>query len=276
MTARRFVPGREWLYLKVYTGVKTSDIILEEAVAPLVQYLKNNDYIIKWFFIRYNDPRNHLRLRFELKDKNDYPIVFGAVSNALNPFIDSGEIADVISDTYNREIERYGQNTIMDAENLFFSNSLFTLECLHYDDEEKIMTIFFYIDQVLNSLKLSAEEKMAWIKEYNDAFKREFNADKNLNSQLDRKYRMFKTKYLDFIESEDYSLYRNEIIFTVNESGIILQNIIQCSTIPLPAFFQSIFHMDINRMFISNQRVFEMIAYDYLYRYYKATVFKNR
>ncbi|MDH6252212.1 thiopeptide-type bacteriocin biosynthesis protein [Chryseobacterium sp. H1D6B] len=274
MTAGKFIPGREWLYLKVYTGVKTSDIILEESVAPLVQYLHNNNYIIKWFFIRYNDPRNHLRLRFELKDKGDYAIVLDAVSNALNPFIDSGEIADVISDTYEREIERYGQNTIVDAENLFCSNSLFTLQCLHYD-EEKIMTTLYYIDQILDSLKLSVEEKTAWVKEYNDAFKKEFNADKNLNSQLDRKYRMFKIKYLDFIESEDYSLYRNEIIFTVKESGIILQNIIQNSTVSLPDFFQSIFHMDINRMFISNQRVFEMIIYDYLYRYYKAIAFQK-
>jgi hypothetical protein len=33
--------------------------------------------------------------------------------------------------------------------------------------------------------------------------------------------------------------------------------------------------MNINRLFVSNQRLFEMVIYDYLLRYYKMRVFKN-
>ncbi|WP_326982149.1 lantibiotic dehydratase C-terminal domain-containing protein [Chryseobacterium sp. MYb264] len=38
---------------------------------------------------------------------------------------------------------------------------------------------------------------------------------------------------------------------------------------------QSLFHMHINRLFVSDQRLFEMIIYDYLHRYYKTIFFKN-
>lgn len=37
MVKRKFPPGSEWLYLKIYTGVKTADIILEEAIQPLTE-----------------------------------------------------------------------------------------------------------------------------------------------------------------------------------------------------------------------------------------------
>ncbi|WP_409514659.1 lantibiotic dehydratase C-terminal domain-containing protein [Chryseobacterium sp.] len=47
------------------------------------------------------------------------------------------------------------------------------------------------------------------------------------------------------------------------------------SSAPLSKFFQSIFHMHINRMFISDQRLFEMVIYDYLFRYYKTQAFKD-
>ena len=38
---RKLSPGSEWLYLKIYTGVKTADLILEEAIQPLVKYFQN-------------------------------------------------------------------------------------------------------------------------------------------------------------------------------------------------------------------------------------------
>jgi len=68
--------------------------------------------------------------------------------------------------------------------------------------------------------------------------------------------------------------------FTANieESDSVLKDIIQHDQnksleISLQSFFSSIFHMNINRLFISNQRLFEMIIYDYLLRYYKMKVF---
>lgn len=273
---RKFIPGSEWLYLKIYTGIKTSDILLEEIIQPLTTYFLENSLIKKWFFIRYNDPKPHLRVRFELADTNDYNEILLQIQSTFQQYINSGEIANFVVDTYSRELERYGTDTMEDAEYLFYENSDFFLkECLHLDDEEKIIISIFYIDQILDFLHLSINEKLSWIKDYNDGFKKEFNADKKLNSQLDKKYRLFKPKYLDFIESEEYDDFRIHIENHMIELKPTVENIV-LNTVFLKDFFQSIFHMNINRLFVSNQRLFEMVIYDYLLRYYKMISFSEQ
>lgn len=278
MTDRKFLPGSEWLYLKIYTGIKTADIILEEDIQPLTEYFQQNEFISKWFFIRYHDPKPHLRVRFLLKNIENNDKAFNKIMAVLQENIDTGEISNVLVDTYNREIERYGKNTIEDAETLFHKNSEFTLQCLDYSDEEKIMISLFYIDKLLNRLSLSVQEKLIWIKDFNVSFKREFNADKKLNSQLDKKYREFKPKFLDFIQTEEFSEERNAVILNVEQSNVAIQNIMQNDKnqsleISLQSFFQSIFHMNINRLFVSDQRLFEMVIYDYLVRYYSNSIY---
>lgn len=270
---RKLSPGSKWLYLKIYTGVKTSDVLLEEVIQPLIEFFIENKNISKWFFIRYNDPKPHLRVRFELSDNNYYSEILSKIQVTFEKYINSGEIANFIIDTYNREIERYGISTMDDAEYIFYKNSdFFVKECLHLDDEDKIILSLFYVDKILDILKLSINEKLLWIKNSNDAFKKEFNADKKLNSQLDKKYRLFKPKYVDFIESEEYLDFRENTEAHILELAPTLENIILKNP-SLQDFFQSIFHMTINRMFVSNQRLFEMIIYDYLFRYYKTISF---
>lgn len=278
MMKRTFIPCSDWLYLKIYTGIKTADIVLEEAIKPLADYFYTSNYISKWFFIRYNDSKPHLRVRFRVNDAENYSAILLEINQVLYDFTESGEISAVHIDTYKQEIERYGQNTIEEAESLFHKNSEFTLQCQHYEDEEKILVSLFYIDEILNKLGFSVQEKLAWIKDFNDAFKTEFKADKKLNSILDKKYRIFKTKYLEFLQSEDFTGIRNSIVSIIEESSPELQKILfhhenQSLEISVQNFFQSIFHMNINRLFISDQRVFEMVIYDYLMRYYKSLIF---
>ncbi|WP_241676861.1 thiopeptide-type bacteriocin biosynthesis protein [Chryseobacterium sediminis] len=271
---RKFIIGSEWLYLKIYAGVKTSDLILEEAIMPLVAYLDEERYISKWFFIRYNDPKPHLRVRFNLQNTAEYSRVLERINMILQEYVASGEISSIQTDIYNREIERYGKATIEDAETLFYRNSELAIQCLDYDDEEKIIASLFYIDKLLDRLNLSIDERMKWVNNYNIAFKKEFNTDKRLNSQLDKKYRAFKPKFRDFIQSEEFAEERELIISNLDEMALILQNIIyhsenQTLEVSMESFFKSFFHMNINRLFVSNQRVFEMVIYDYLHRYYK-------
>lgn len=278
MEKRKFTLGAEWLYLKIYTGIKTSDLILEETIKPLAEDFSANNYISKWFFIRYNDPKPHLRIRFCLNNIHNQAAVLNKINDAFLEYIESGEISNILIDSYNREIERYGQNTIHEAEKLFCKNSEFTLLCLPYDDEDKIIFSIFYIDKILNKLGLEIQEKLHWIKDFNHSFKQEFNADKNLNSKLDKKYRQFKTKLMKFIDSDEFLDERNAIELHIDECTSAIQDILlhhqnQSLEVSLQNFFQSIFHMNINRLFVSDQRLFEMVIYDYLLRYYKSVCF---
>lgn len=273
---RKFAPGSEWLYIKLYTGMKTADIILEEALRPLVQELQSENLIKKWFFIRYTDPKPHLRIRFELSEPDSFSKVLTLIKVSLKDHIDSGEISGFVLDTYQREIERYGGVTIEDAEFLFWKNSDDILhEYLHFDDEEKIIVSLFYIDTTLQYLGLSVQEKLDWIREFDRAFKHEFKADKRLNTVLGKKYRVFVSKYYEFTDTDEYLPFREYVITNVNNCSEVLQHVLKYYSKPTQIFFQSIFHMNINRMFVSNQRRFEMVIYDYLLRYYKNLSFKT-
>lgn len=272
--SRMFYPGSEWLYFKIYTGVKTSEFLLE-VIKPFVEQLQNENKIKKWFFIRYNDPKPHLRIRFNISNLNNYNYILGKINSLFGEYLNSGEISNIIIDTYKRELERYGESSIEYAEELFFRSSELILNFLEYDDEEKIMVALFYIDCILSELGLSNEEKTNWIKNFDNAFKTEFNADKNLNNQLKRKYIDFQPKYFEFIKSNEFKDIRNLITNNISDIHIVIEKILElekkeCLNVEMRDYFQSIFHMHINRLFVSNQRLFEMIIYDHLLRFYKA------
>lgn len=56
MIQRKFIPGSQWLYFKIYTGVKTADEVLAHTIRPFLRELYAERWIDGSFFIRYNDP----------------------------------------------------------------------------------------------------------------------------------------------------------------------------------------------------------------------------
>lgn len=103
---RKFPPGSEWLYLKLYTGRATADQILRETIAPLLPSLRG--MFDHWFFIRYGDPDWHLRLRFHGEPRLLHGDLLPVLSEAAEELLAQGLLHRVQVDTYNREIERYG------------------------------------------------------------------------------------------------------------------------------------------------------------------------
>lgn len=74
------------------------------------------------------------------------------------------------------------------------------------------------------------------------------------------------------MQSDEFLNERSAIVSYVDKCNYIYQNILQqhqnqSLEISLQSFFQSIFHMNINRLFVYDQRLFEMVIYDYLLRY---------
>ena len=67
---RKFIFGSEWLYYKIYLGKKTADLLLVH-LKPLIEKLLYQQKISHWFFIKYEDPDNHLRLRFHIPDSSN-------------------------------------------------------------------------------------------------------------------------------------------------------------------------------------------------------------
>lgn len=105
---RRFTPGTEWLYANLYGPSGSSDRVLVDHVATAVRAVREAGLVDAWFFIRYVDPSNHLRVRFHGEPRVLINEVLFALNEALAPALAEGLLYRVSLDTYEREVERYG------------------------------------------------------------------------------------------------------------------------------------------------------------------------
>lgn len=135
MIQRKFIPGSQWLYFKIYTGVKTADEVLAHTIRPFLRELYAERWIDGSFFIRYNDPDFHIRLRLHIDQFENYAPIFRRFEMSFQPLVENGAVIRVLCDTYVREIERYGADTMEPVERLFGIDSGAILELLEKIEE---------------------------------------------------------------------------------------------------------------------------------------------
>jgi thiopeptide-type bacteriocin biosynthesis protein len=279
---RDFCLGSEWLYYKIYTGVKTADLILLEKIYPIILDLKAKNNISKWFFIRYKDPEDHIRIRFCVQKPKDLAVIISKLYPVLNALVEENSIWKIQTDTYQREIERYGENTMMDSETLFWHDSEMILSYLDVKpyflkNETQLLFSFCAIDSFLNSFSLTIEDKLNLMNELQTSFKTEFDADKNLKKEMDKHYRELFPEIADFLTGKainEYPEIFNCIAVKQTQTIEIAQKIKDNLEIPLYSFLMSHIHMTINRQYNSKQRFYELLIYDHLHRYYKMLGFR--
>lgn len=284
-TKQHFFLGESWLYFKVYIGFKTADLLLKEIIFPLTQQLKQEKIISHWFFIRYNDPDFHIRIRLFLPNVDKLGSIIQKIHKSLQSFFDDGLIWKIQYDTYNREMERYGEQTIELSEHLFCADSEMVaslLKSLYGDDCEKKRWLLSLraIDELLSSFGYSIHRKLALLNLLQESFKKEFNINGNLKKQFSLNFRQNRTDVEKIIKvsKEEYPLLCP--IFEKSEKtkmlvGQILEsennNILQ---VPLDSLLNSYIHMMVNRFFRTKPREHELILYDFLYRYYDSEINK--
>ncbi|KRB59941.1 thiopeptide-type bacteriocin biosynthesis protein [Flavobacterium sp. Root186] len=277
---RDFCIGSEWLYYKIYTGVKTSDIILIEKLEPVISKLKKKNIIQKWFFIRYNDGGSHIRIRFLIQNPNKLSKAIQVLYPVLNKLLVKNLIWKIQIDTYQRELERYGESTINESESLFWNDSEMVLEYLSIkasfpNPQTQLLFSFCAINSLLNSFGLTNSDKLNLMDGLQLSFKKEFEIDKTLKKELDKHYRELSpaiNQYFNCLDNFEFS----EIINTKENKNKETVLAIKCKIqISLVTFLESHVHMMLNRQYTSKQRTYELIIYDHLYRYYKTLNYKQ-
>ncbi|MCD8540417.1 MAG: thiopeptide-type bacteriocin biosynthesis protein, partial [Leadbetterella sp.] len=268
---RTFSLGSEWVYLKFYCGTKSADFILEEGIAPVVRKTERNGWVDQWFFIRYHDPENHLRVRFHLADTRFLPELLRLTEHHIRPFERNGLVWKVQADTYRRELERYGNEVIKAVEKLFWIDSRMYLDFLRQtggDEREDLKWLWGLrnIDGFLAAAGLDIAGKKALMEQVRSHFAEEFNMDQGLKSQIDRRYRARRKKMEEFLNGhESVRLPSGEIPLSDLWKEIR-------DTVEEPVVFERILtsciHMTVNRLVSSGQRLHELLMYDFLCRYY--------
>lgn len=285
---RYFIPGSEWLYLKIYTGHKSADEIIVQRLYPILEALQEQNTIRYYFFIRYADPKFHIRLRMYLNTERAFNNILATITQLLEEYVESGIVWDIQCGTYKREVERYGLTTMEQAEKWFSLDSRTILELLNvaadglYPEQDRWRLALLLINQTLSAFHYGLVQKQEILERISDSYKNEFGFTHNsFTKQLSKKYRENR----EIIEST---------LDTTNEwastyKAIMDKYAIERATIALDVrnrivpdenfknqFISNLIHMTMNRLFRSQNRIFELVIYDFLYRYYQSKIAQQK
>ena len=287
---KRFIIGDEWLYFKLYSGPKTLESILINEIQSIVNELFMLNVIDKFFYIHYSDPDYHLRIRFHLPDISKSLTIILVLNQRLKRYINNKIIWKFSTDTYNRELERYGSKTITEIESLFNLDTLTIINFLKETDEDgndKIRWLWGVkcIDLFLEKFGLLLNDKATFYSNLNDGFSKEFNLNTPMRKQLDKKFRYEMSQISQVINSKKESNIRGivHIMWYMKNAEPIIYNILKIEKkgeleMPLYNLLGSLVHMHFNRLFRTKQRMHEMIIYYFMHKFYKSQIamLKNR
>jgi len=288
MEDRTFIPGSEWVYFKLYTGTKTADAILKKELYGYISEMLKSNIIDKWFFIRYSDPEFHIRLRLHLKETRNFNNVFNRFFETCNPLVATGLVWNIQCDTYQREMERYGVNTVSLVEDLFYTDSEFTVHLLHQLNEEnpeqhRWRMALALIDSFLSAFSFDLSQRKELLNRMSESYKKEFGfTHHNATKQLNDKYRFFRKDIENAMlwESEvggivDLVKARKQAILPAAEKLTAMEQAGELQ-VSLKELLISLIHMTMNRWFRTKNRLHEMVIYDFMFRYYTGEIAKEK
>jgi thiopeptide-type bacteriocin biosynthesis protein len=266
---RRFPPGSEWLYAKLYTGPATADQVLRDIVAPVTAAALRSGAADGWFFVRYGDPDWHLRLRLHGEPERLLAEVLPALQSAAAPLLEDGRVWRLQLDTYEREVERYGGDEgVALAEQLFGADSeaVVALAGLLAEDargEARWRLAVCGMDLLLSDLGFDLDTRHGLLRQLREAFAREHRADAALKRQLGARFRKEGKALQALLEPAQAPDPLAPALAVLRRRSERLRQ-------PLAGLAASYLHMHANRLLRSAQRAQEMVLYDFLYRLYQS------
>lgn len=247
--------GEGWVYAKFYNSPNKDNEVLKDFIDPLL--VKNPGY-----YIRYNDPYPHIRVRIQVTDNLNEILL--EINNTFQILRSKNLSKRLVYDQYTQEIERYGGISLIEkAEAFFHHNSLYVLN-------------------IINQFSLSGKNKDKKLT-MNLAFLSLMKIiQDNLQEEIDFKW--FETKYL--LKKEYYSNYRidyknerksRELFAAMPEAThsyfTELKPIAKNNSTYFDQIVSSIFHMHFNRFGIHGTD--EEMLINFIYFNLKEEYFKK-
>ncbi len=272
---RFYLPGDEWVYLKLYCHQATSNSILTKDINRITARLKKQNILKSWFFVRYNDPEHHLRLRIQVNPEDAVEVV-RYFEKKIRGHVEKGSVNNLLLDTYKREIERYGEETMEFAEQIFNTSSELVMSYLknittNATNFSELHLALVSVDAVLEVLFPENSSRIHLLKSIHESMKHEFDDSKQVKLQLDNKYR----EYSGFINNMNLNrpvitriTGKKQFNCFVNSFKHLKLNTPWLTHAKLMKLAADLIHMHLNRVFNDKQRSHEFIIYYLLYKYY--------
>ncbi len=280
---RTFIPGDEWVYYKFYCGTNVADNILTNVIHPLTKQLLKQNIICQWFFIRYSDPKHHIRLRMKLNSEMSINDISSKVKFHINAYVASGMISKIQLDTYNRELERYRPETIEQAEELFFYDSELILDLFkaNINTADLWKLAIYNVHKLFDDFQFSIDDRIKLSSVMKENFHIEHGLTKNnkhAREKINDKYRELQKDIQHTLTERDSLVNQFTELFEQrsNHNQTIIDSIKKThDSSTVQDLLTSIIHMSLNRLFSSKQRIQEMLVYDYLNRAYVSLLKQN-
>ncbi|MBS1663084.1 MAG: lantibiotic dehydratase [Bacteroidetes bacterium] len=284
VVSRSFLPGTEWLYFKIYCHPSWSNELLQDILLPLLDKAVKWDAIDKWFFVRYNDPNYHIRLRLHIKGKSPGNLM-SLFSSKLKKLLDEGIIERYYVDTYIRELERYTPALMADVETFFYYSSHLLLWYFRYFARRTALypyhldVIVLSIDTILDAFSFKIEERVALFKTLYESMLQEFGNGKELKKSLDKKYASLRGEINALCENPfllKKSRFRQLCGQLRDSAALIAEKLRKKPVTSKEKLLSDMLHMHLNRVFTDNPRKQEMIVYFLLHKHYSALYYKAK
>ncbi|MBB6111625.1 thiopeptide-type bacteriocin biosynthesis domain-containing protein [Mucilaginibacter lappiensis] len=281
------VEQNEWIYYKIYGR----PVVLQQALETIYQLLTlmiDEGIISQWFFIRYDDPYYHLRLRIKMASYAvaKYANVIAELKNALKSQIESRQIWTIEPDTYIPEIDRYGTATMEYGEQLFYHDSCAAMQLFKsgVTIPDNWLIGILNVETLMNDFDLDIAGKIELLYQMEIDFFNRAGGSKQLQVSFDTLYRAHKQGIETMIngENEAYGVFK-EIFKTRTEQNKLTLSALQQTCKEYPHDYKtpsqivnSVIHMALNRFFLTQQNRNELLIYGLLRRYYVSLICKIR
>ncbi|WP_161805854.1 lantibiotic dehydratase [Pedobacter sp. Hv1] len=251
------LPGSDWLYFEIYCHPYTSNTLLLQQIQT---FIKNYRFLLEqWFFIRYDDPSPHIRLRLKVKNTDSIAILLPSFKNLFEPFLLSETVKDIELKTYYRETKRYGSTRIDLVEHFFYLDSKLVINILK--NAKTIEELYIYGLQTMqffcNCYTNSIDQQIDFVKKVAANFAEEMKMDIEIFKKLNLNFATFKNNNeISKVLAVPYVSSRQKVLHKI---------MAKCIAINEPeTMLADLIHMHVNRLFASDQRKHETILYHYL------------
>ena len=248
----------DWIYIELLMNQSASDRFISQ---ELKAFLKSaGDWIQLWFFVRYNDPSPHIRLR--IRKRYDSPDVLKDIGEYFAPLRVSGIVSGITIREYDREIQRYGPKAMSHVEKFFHLDSVNALREINRPTKERYARMVNLIWDLTQYILPDIIEREKFYRAMAGYFAKEMD----LQSESWKKVNLF---------SSDFSM---EGVRSANKAMVGKLRTIMRHTPEMDRrkMLSDLFHMAINRRFSGEQRVHEGIIYQIVHRLTKVMLHKER
>lgn len=283
---RTFAPGSEWLYAKLYTGTAGADRVLTELIAPWVAGLRRDGALDRWFFLRYADPRWHVRVRVRADAERVRSVVLPRLHEAVAPWLEDGCVVKVSLDTYEREVERYGGDAGIElAEAVFEADSDASLAIVgelaaEGGADARWRLALRGMHLLLTDFGLDLDARHRAVSALRQSFGTEHATGASFEKQLGAKFRSERASVEALLTTSAGAGFamlgaRSEAIATAAEE---LRERARAGRLSVTTteLAQSFLHLHANRVLRAEHRAQELVLYDFLTRIYQSERARRR